>query len=147
MLIGAAVVIAVLALGAAIAGLVGAGSTDTAERADRSEIALTVATAEAGRCVEPTSETVRNADLAFEGVVVESTADEVVLDPGRWYFGGDSDRVRLDVASPDGSPLRLHGQPQFRVGERWIVSATDGRVNSCGFTAPWSAEAAAAYGG
>lgn len=98
-----------------------------------------------GRCMQVTPQTVANAETALAGTVTSVEEGSVALDVERWYAGGDADEVRLAVATPEEAPLLLAGQPEFRAGQRWLVTATDGRVNSCGFTAPWSTELAQVF--
>lgn len=99
---------------------------------------LVLPTGQPGRCMQVSAQTVANAGTAFEGTVTAVEDGSVELEVSRWFVGGDADRVRL--ASPPAGGVRppLPGQPEFGRGERWLVTATDGRVNVCGFTAPWS---------
>ena len=49
----------------------------------------------------------------------------------RWFAGGDATTVEL--VAPDGMEA-LIGGIDFVEGERYLVTATDGVVNYCGFT-------------
>lgn len=93
-----------------------------------------------GRCMQVNAQTVANAETALEGTVTTVDDEQVVLEVTRWFVGGTADEVLLRVPSPGQATLSLPGQPEFGTGERWLVTATDGRVNVCGFTAPWSAD-------
>ena len=95
-----------------------------------------------GRCMQVNAQTVANAETALEGTVTTVEDDQVVLEVTRWFVGGSADEVMLSVPSLGPAPLALPGQPEFGTGERWLVTAADGRVNACGFTAPWSADLA-----
>lgn len=127
----------------------GDGAGDGAGAADDPAVVLDLeatATESPGRCMQVTPETLRNTDLAFDGTVTAADGSAVVLEVSTWFFGGEADEVRLSPPPSAGrSPLRLHGQPDFEVGQRWLVSATDGRVNVCGFTVPWTEERAEVY--
>ncbi len=80
---------------------------------------------------------------AFDGTAVEVTADTVVLEVSKWYRGGDAQRVNLTPAP--GEHVSLTGSIVFEPGKRYLVTATDGLVNSCGFTQEWTPEGAAAF--
>lgn len=85
---------------------------------------------------------VRNMELVFSGTAVETTEDEVVLDVDRWYHGGTADRVRLTTGEV---PITLYGEIDFQQDERYLITASDGRVNICGFSGPWNPELAEVY--
>ena len=70
---------------------------------------------------------------AFAGTAIDVRADEVVLDVDRWYAGGDSDLVRLEI--PVATSAALDGV-DFVQGERYLVTAANGTVNGCGFSGP-----------
>ena len=81
--------------------------------------------------------------VAFDGTVTTLEDGGVVLTPTTWYAGEPTDLV--EVQAP---PAELEGlllAVQFEEGGRYLVSATDGRVTVCGFSAPYSAELAALY--
>ena len=69
--------------------------------------------------------------LAFEGTATAVDGDEVTLDVDRWFKGGESDEVVL--VAPQGLEALIGGIP-FEVGGQYLISATDGQVNYCGFS-------------
>ena len=75
---------------------------------------------------------------AFAGTVVEVDADSVLLDVDRWYAGGDADRVEL--AATGGDAVALGNGVEFAPGERYLVTASQGTVNGCGYTGPATPE-------
>jgi len=81
--------------------------------------------------------------VAFSGEVTEKTADEILIDVDTWYRGGDTDQVRL--SAPDMSMTSLGSSIDFQEGARYLVTATDGTVNYCGFSGPWTKEKADAF--
>lgn len=81
--------------------------------------------------------------VAFSGTAVEVGNGTVLLDVDHWYRGGDAQQV--EISSPDLSTVSLDGAVTFSDGQRYLVTATDGVVNSCGFTAEWNADTAAAF--
>lgn len=76
--------------------------------------------------------------VALAGTVTEVSSDEVRLDVTRWYKGGDADEVVLTNLSAD--LQSLIGATEFRAGEDYLVSATAGTVNACGYTGPATAD-------
>lgn len=81
--------------------------------------------------------------VALAGTVTQVSAEEVRLDVTRWYSGGDADAVVLTNLSADMQALL--GATEFRTGEDYLVSATDGTVNACGYTGPASADLQKVY--
>jgi len=84
-------------------------------------------------CVAFDVAVLREMPVAFAGTVASVGDGTVTLDVDRWFAGGDADRVT--VANPDAANVSIDGV-EFTTGTRYLVTATDGTVNSCGFTAP-----------
>lgn len=81
-------------------------------------------------------------EVAFGGTVTEITGDQasgstIRLEVDRWFRGGDSDVVDLTV--PAGFTAALDGV-DFVVGTRYLVTAVDGVVTSCGLSGPATPE-------
>ena len=93
-------------------------------------------------CVPFDVQYLRGMPVAFSGSAIEVGEDSVTLDVDRWYRGGDADVVRL--ANYDLSTVSLDGFT-FDEGDRYLITATDGTVNFCGFSGPWSQELADAF--
>lgn len=94
-------------------------------------------------CMEFSVDGLRPMETAFAATAVEVAGEEVLLDVDRWYTGADrADRVRLHAGS---EAVLLEGGITFTEGERYLVTATGGVVNGCGFSAPWSSEMAQAF--
>lgn len=89
-------------------------------------------------CVRVEAAFLRNMDLALDGTAVALEDGSVTLDVTRWYKGGDTDQVEL--IAPATGQLALIGAVEFEVGERYLITAGRGMVNSCGFSGPWSQE-------
>jgi len=80
--------------------------------------------------------------VALAGTVTAVGADRVTLDVDRWYRGGSAEVVTIAV--PVDSSAALDGV-EFRDGERYLVTATDGTVNGCGFSGPADAQLERAF--
>jgi hypothetical protein len=75
---------------------------------------------------------------AFAGTVVEADSDSVLLEVDRWYAGGGADRVEL--AARGGDAVALGYGVDFAQGERYLVTASQGTVNGCGYSGPATPE-------
>ncbi|WP_108667724.1 hypothetical protein [Euzebya rosea] len=78
--------------------------------------------------------------LAATATTVDGEA--VTLSVDRWYAGGDADTVVLHA--PAGLQA-LIGGIDFVVGEQYLITASDGIVNYCGYSGPASPELTAAF--
>jgi hypothetical protein len=97
----------------------------------------------AAKCMVPNAEVIAQQSVAFEGTVTTVDEGTVTLAVDRWYAGDATDLVRVQAPAED---LRaLIGAVDFEPGGRYLVSATDGRVTVCGFSAAYSPELAALY--
>jgi len=87
-------------------------------------------------CIQYTDEMLADQEVAFDGTLVSATADgrEAVFEVHRWFKGGEGDRVTL---SAEGlmveESIALVGAT-LEVGQRYLVSGTDGFVWACGYT-------------
>jgi hypothetical protein len=82
-------------------------------------------------------------ETAFDGTVTSIDGTQVTLEVGHWYRGGNEDLVTVEAS--DAELQMLIQAVSFEQGERYLVSATDGIVTVCGFSAPYSDELAALY--
>ena len=112
---------------------------------DRTVTELTApsAAAYAAKCMVPNADLIGQQTVAFAGTVTVVVDGMVTLAVGHWYTGDPTDLVR--VQAPPADLQQLIGAVSFEPGERYLVSATDGRVTVCGMSAPWSADLAALY--
>jgi hypothetical protein len=91
----------------------------------------------------PNADLLSRSQVAFSGTVQEVADDVVVLAPDRFYTGEPTDLV--EVRSDPAMLQALIGAVDFQVDQRYLVSATDGRVTVCGFSGPYSTDLAALY--
>lgn len=80
--------------------------------------------------------------LAFEGTATEVDGDRVTLEVDRWFKGGDAEEVAL--LAPQGLEA-LIGGIDFEEGRQYLISATDGQVNYCGFSGESTQELRAGF--
>jgi len=116
----------------------------TGSNADGTTTAELVASPSTERCMLPNVEVLKAQALAFDGVVRSVTKGEATLEPTRFFTGDETDVVV--VKAPDADLQALLAAVDFREGERYLVSATDGQVTLCGFSGPYTEDLAALYG-
>lgn len=80
--------------------------------------------------------------LAFEGTATAVEGERVTLEVDRWFKGGDAAEVAL--VAPAGLEA-LIGGINFEEGKQYLVSATDGTVNYCGFSGEATPELRAGF--
>ena len=108
---------------------------DTPAGEDPTTLALSLPPSDvAGSCVMFDVQFLAQMPVALAGTVTAIDEEQVTLDVDRWYKGGDADLVTVAVA-PGQTSAALDGV-DFREGERYLISATDGTVNGCGFSGP-----------
>ena len=97
----------------------------------------------AAKCAVPSAEILSLQETAFDGTVSAIADGTVTLGVAKWYRGGPADQVTVDAPPTDMQALVQAAD--FQVGQRYLVSANDGFVTVCGFTAPYSDDLAALY--
>jgi hypothetical protein len=107
------------------------------------ELAAPSAAAYSAKCMVPNADILSQQAVAFDGTVTTLADGEVTLTVGHWYAGDPTDLVR--VQAPAAELQDLVGAVSFEDGGRYLVSASDGQVTVCGFSAPYSADLAAIY--
>ena len=139
-LLAAAAVIAIAAAGTAVALTAGndSGHHPVAAKTVKTLKLPAPAGPGIGTCIRFTIDILRDKPVAFDGTVTAVTDNDVLLTVNHWYKGGSADEVRL--ISLQSERVALEGTVDFTMGQRYLVTATDGTVNYCGYTAEWSAE-------
>jgi len=79
---------------------------------------------------------------AFAATATSVDGETVTLDVDRWYTGGDAESVVLHA--PAGMQALIDGF-DVEVGGQYLITATDGTVNYCGYSGPATPELTAAY--
>jgi hypothetical protein len=142
--VAAAAVLVIAGVGVfAVLGGGDSPNVPTAEEPAPSVLALSARPPTTAKCMVVSPEVLANQQVAFDGTVVSITDGLVTLDVTTWYRGGDADQVT--VQAPPADLAALVSAAEFQVGQRYLVSATDGFVSVCGFTAAYSDDLAAMY--
>jgi len=145
----AAAAVAVAAIGGGALALTagdddGDSGRNTAQDQPRKELALTLPASDPMQmCIAFSPEALAPMQVAFSGEAYDVDGETVRLTPDHWYRGGDgADDVVLTAGKPE---VLLEGGIAFEEGQRYLVSAVDGEVATCGLSAPYTEEMAAAY--
>jgi hypothetical protein len=105
------------------------------------ELALPDGTSMAS-CLAFSTEILAGMPVAFEGTASSVADGSVTLDVDHWYTGGDASVVILTAAP---AAPALIGGVDFVAGEQYLVTATDGNVNACGYSGESTPEMRAAF--
>ncbi len=81
--------------------------------------------------------------IAFEGTATAVGDDRVTLEVDRWFKGGDAEEVAL--VAPAGLEALIAGI-DFQEGTSYLISASDGSVNYCGYSGEVTPELTAGFG-
>ena len=98
-------------------------------------------------CVRFEPQFLRDMPVAFAGTVTRVADGTVTLQVTRWYAGTAEQRAAdvVTVTQPGaGTSVALDGV-EFTDGDRFLVAATNGTVNGCGFSGPATSELLAGY--
>ena len=95
------------------------------------------------RCMVPNAQVLGQATVAVDATVTGISDDTVTLTVDEWYAGEPTEQVQ--VQAPAAQMQDLLGAVSFVEGERYLLSATNGQVSVCGFSAPYSAGLATLY--
>lgn len=93
-------------------------------------------TPDSARCAVPSADVLSRQSLAFDGVVETVSGDDVTIAPTVFYAGEPTDRVQVEAPPEVLRELLL--AVDFQVGQRYLISALDGRVSVCGYSGAWS---------
>ena len=145
-LLAAAAAVALVAGGGAVAATKlfgGDTSAAPAVAAPPLKLSLGASSPTMGTCIRFSVEDLARMPVAFSGTVTDTSGGRILIDVDHWYRGGDAAQVSL--ASPDGTPVSLEGIIPFEVGQRYLLSASDGAISYCGFSGPWTQDLADAF--
>jgi hypothetical protein len=95
------------------------------------------------KCRVPDVEVLRSQSVAVDATVSNIDGQEVTFDVTQWFRGEPTDQLELRTASPE-LRLALSGV-EFEEGGRYLVSALDGQVTLCGFSAEYNRDLARLY--
>lgn len=127
---------------AGVAVLAGGGG-DEAPMASGPPIDLSLGASDTmASCLPVSAEILADMPVAFSGTATDVEGDSVTLTVEDWYAGGDAGTVVLHAQS--GLEALIDGFA-FDEGSEYLVSASNGTVNFCGFSGPATGELQAIY--
>lgn len=85
----------------------------------------------AGSCLPFSVETLAGMPQAFAGTVTAINGNTITIAVDRWYTGGNTDTVQLTTIA---DAQALLGGPSYAVGSQYLITASDGAVNYCGYS-------------
>ncbi len=140
---------AVLAAAASLVLVAGIGAVTTLGGPDPEPrpTSITLAASDPGAamsCIPFEVSVLRTMPVALSASVTAVEPDAVTLDVDRWYAGGTADQVRISPPA-GGQAAALEGGPAFEVGQRYLITAAEGVVSSCGYSGPYSEELAQSF--
>jgi Iap family predicted aminopeptidase len=94
---------------------------------------LTLGSGAEGKCRAVEVADLRRMQIAFEGTATAINGELVTLHVSHWYRGGTANTV--EVRSDAEAVATLLGV-DFKTGESYLVTATNGQVSLCGESAP-----------
>jgi hypothetical protein len=120
------------AVAAALVVVIGGAALLGGLGSDRTPLALTANGSDAmAMCLPFDIATLEGMSPAFGGTVVELTDSVATLEVDRWFAGGDAELVEIQYTPGFEA---LIGTPNLEVGQRYLITATDGVVNGCGYS-------------
>jgi hypothetical protein len=93
-------------------------------------------------CIQLSADILADMPVAFQGTVTSIDGEVVTLDVDRWFTDGTATTVL--VTAPAGLEA-LIGSVPFEQGGSFLVTATDGVVNYCGYSGPATPELTAIF--
>jgi hypothetical protein len=94
-------------------------------------------------CIQYTDEILATQQQAFDGTVTAIDGTHVTFDVRHWYAGGSDATVTLEADGLTGTPNGIfEGGVPLEVGKRYLVTANDGIVWSCGYTMTFDSDMA-----
>jgi len=139
----AAAAAAAVVLVAGVAALAGGGDDEDEPVASGPPLELSLGASDTmASCMPASAEILADMPVAFAGTATAVEGETVTLAVDEWFVGGDAATAELQLAS--GMEALIDG---FAVteGESYLISATNGSVNLCGFSGPDSPELRAMY--
>ena len=115
-------------------------SSDTGNRRAKTVLQLALPASDGtsiGSCVPFSVQVLADMPVAFAATATDVSGEAITLDVDHWYRGGRADQVRL--TAPDASRVSLQGAIDFSSGTRYLITATNGTLNYCGYSGKWSA--------
>ena len=93
-------------------------------------------------CLAYDEATLLGLPMAFDGTMIETDGTNATFEVHRWFKGGEGDTVTLSAEGLVSEQSVALTGTALQVGERYLVSAEDGFVWTCGYTVTYDTELA-----
>ncbi|OFW65907.1 MAG: hypothetical protein A2Z12_07960 [Actinobacteria bacterium RBG_16_68_21] len=95
-------------------------------------------------CIQYDDSILAGQQQAFDGTVASIDGTRVTFAVRHWYKGGEGDSVTLDAEGLTGGPnsAAMDGSLPLEPGQRYLASANDGVLWSCGYTLTFDSDLA-----
>ena len=131
-----AIVAGVAAL-ALVAVAIGAIVSNDGDQSTAAPLVFSAGSDATASCLPFDVQTLAGMSTAFAGTVTQIESGVITLDVDRWYTGGDAQTVQLTTI--DNAQALLGGIP-FEVGSPYLLTASSGALNYCGYSGPATPE-------
>lgn len=119
------------AVAAALVVVVGGAALLTGPGAGGEALVLTGGSDALASCMPFDEATLATMSPAFAGTVTDLTDSVATLEVDRWYTDGDAETVEIQYTPGFEA---LIGTPTMELGQRYLITASDGVVNGCGYS-------------
>ncbi len=86
-------------------------------------------------CIVPEASVLAGMSPALAGTATAIEGEIVTLTVDRWFAGGDDTTTAVELHAQPGMEALIAGF-SFEVGEQYLITATNGSVNFCGYSGP-----------
>ena len=86
-------------------------------------------------CLVPEAAILADMSPAFAGTATAIDGEIVTLEVDRWFAGGDDTTTLVELHAQPGMEALIAGF-SFEVGQQYLITATSGSVNFCGYSGP-----------
>jgi hypothetical protein len=132
--LAAAAAVVAIGVGAVLAGGGGGGAKAPVKGTSRIALQGQAGALSLGSCVPFSVEVLRDMPVAFAATATSVAPEGVTLSVDHWYKGGTADQVTV------ATPVTSDSPGEFVKGKHYLVTATEGTVNGCGYTGEATAD-------
>ena len=93
-------------------------------------------------CIQYTDQMLLDQEYAFDGTLVAVDGNNAIFDVHNWYKGGEGAQITLKAEGLVRSEAVALVGTSLEVGQRYLISGTDGFVWACGFSVTYDTEIA-----
>ena len=91
-------------------------------------------------CLQYTDQMLLDQEYAFDGTLVAVDGNNATFDVHSWYKGGEGAQITLKAEGLVNTEAVALVGTSLEVGQRYLISGTDGFVWACGFSVTYDTE-------